>query len=248
MIRNSYTKGRTLYHQLKFYWSVNWFATLYFNFKKFPFETAKKIPVFFYGKVKFTSITGKIQIDAPLRKGMIGFGQPYELNTLHKGTAEVNITGTLVFKGHVQFGKDCFVIVRKDAYCELGHLSSLGSGGKLICAEKIVLGDYARLGSECQVIDTNFHQMFDTKTGEVYKMTSPIQIGSYNFVSNRVTFMKGAKTPDYCTIASNSVCSKDYTSLGQNTLIGGVPSKLIRENISRDWEAEKELLNKWVII
>ncbi|OMQ08828.1 transferase [[Flexibacter] sp. ATCC 35103] len=243
-----YNKLRLVYHRFKFYYSVNWTKTLYFNFKKFPFDVAKKLPVYFYGKVKFTSIAGKIEINAPIRKGMIGFGQAYEMNTIHKGTAEINITGTLVFKGSVQFGKDYFVIVKTNGYCEFGHMSSLASNGKLICTDKIILGDYARLGSECQLIDTNFHQMIDTQTGEVYKMSSPIQIGNYNFISNRVSIMKGTVTPNFCTIASNSVCTKDYSSFGENVLIGGIPVKLIKNNISRDWQGEKENLNRWLIV
>ncbi|WP_229655051.1 transferase [Flavobacterium sp. LC2016-23] len=227
---------------------MNWTKTLYFNFKKFPFAIAKKLPVFFYGKVKFTSITGEIEIKAPINKGMIGFGQSYEMNTIHRGTAEINISGKLIFKGRIQLGKDYFIFIKKGAYCELGHMSSLGSNGKLICTEKIILGDYARLGSECQVIDTNFHQMIDTKTGTIYKMSLPIQIGNYNFVSNRVSIMKGTRTPDYCTIASNSLCNKNYSSFGENILIGGVPVKLIKENISRDWEGEKENLEKWLSV
>lgn len=243
-----YNKLRLVYKRFKFYYSVNWTKTLYFNFKKFPFAIAKKLPVFFYGKVKFTSITGEIEIKAPIYKGMIGFGQSYEMNTIHRGTAEINITGKLIFKGRIQLGKDYFIFIKKGAYCELGNMSSLGSNGKLICTEKIILGDYARLGSECQVIDTNFHQMIDTEIGTIYKMSLPIQIGNYNFVSNRVSIMKGTRTPDYCTIASNSLCNKNYSSFGENILIGGVPVKLIKENISRDWKGEKENLEKWLSV
>lgn len=243
-----YSKLRLIYHRFKFYYSVNWTKTLYFNFKKFPFAIAKKLPVFFYGKVKFTAITGKIKIDAPIRRGMIGFGQPYEMNTIHKGIAEVNIAGTLIFKGHVQFGKDYFVYIMTNAYCEFGHMSSLASSGKLICTDQIILGNYARFGSECQLIDTNFHQMIDTKSGEIYEITSPIQIGNYNFISNRVSIMKGTKTPDYCTVASNSLCTKNYNSWGNNILIGGIPAKLIRNNISRDWQGECKELDAYLTI
>lgn len=248
MIKSVYRKCRSFYHKLKFYFTVNWTKTLYFNFKKFPFQTAKKLPVFFYGKVKFSSITGTIAIEAPIRKGMIGFGQPYEMNTVHRGTAEINIKGTLIFKGHVQLGKDYFVFIKNNAYCELGHMSSLGSNGKLICTEKITLGNYARLGSECQLIDTNFHDMIDTKSRNLLKLTSPIQIGNYNFISNRVSIMKGTKTPDYCTIGSNSLCNKDYSYLGENILIAGIPVKLLKNDISRNWEGENESLNVFLTI
>lgn len=248
MIQNGYRKCRSFYHKFRFYCKVNWTKTLYFNFKKFPFETAKKLPVFFYGRVKFTSIKGEIHIDGNIKKGMIGFGQPYELNSVHKGIAEIFILGKLTFKGKFQFGKDCFVFVGENAVCKLGNMASMTSGGKIICTEKIVLGDYARFGSEAQIIDTNFHDLIDTQTKEKLQKSAPIFIGNYNFVSNRVSIMKGTQTPNFCTIASNSLCTKDYKNLGENILIGGIPAKLIRNNISRDWKGEKEQLDDFLSV
>ncbi|WP_228520659.1 acyltransferase [Flavobacterium sp. JLP] len=248
MIQNSYRKCRSFYHKLKFYYSVNWTKTLYFNFKKFPFQIAKKLPVFFYGRVKFTSVAGEIKIDGNIKKGMIGFGQPYELNKAQKGISEIFILGKLTFKGKFQFGKDCFVFVGENANCELGNMASMASSGKIICTEKIVLGDYARFGSEAQIIDTNFHDLIDTETGEKLEKSAPILIGNYNFASNRVSVLKGTQTSDFCTIASNSLCTKNYTSLGKNILIGGIPAKLIRSNISRDWQGEKQQLDDFLTI
>ncbi|WP_264551759.1 acyltransferase [Flavobacterium sp. N2038] len=248
MIRSSYRKCRTFYHKLKFYNSVNWTKTLYFNFKKLPFETAKKLPVFFYNKVKFTSIQGEIKVEGKITRGMIGFGQPYEINTRHKGIAEINIMGKMVFKGHAQFGKDYFVFIGENGYCEFGNMSSMGSNAKLICIEKVVLGNYVRLGAETQIIDTNFHDMIDTNTGEKQKKTGPVFIGNFNYSGSRISIMKNTVTPDYCTIATNCFCNKDYTSWGNNILIGGIPAQLIRKNISRDWEGEKEALDAYLAI
>ncbi|MFH6963069.1 acyltransferase [Flavobacterium plurextorum] len=248
MIRSSYRKCHSFYQKIKFFSKVNWIKTLYFNFKKFPFKTAKKLPVFFYGPVKLTSIKGEIQLDGKIQKGMIGFGQPYELNSVHKGVAEIAVYGTLLFKGKFQFGKDYFLFVGENGICELGNMASMASSSKLICTEKVVLGDYARFGSESQIIDTNFHDLIDTETGEKFRKSAPIRIGNYNFMSNRVSILKGTQTPDFCTVASNSLCTKEYTALGENILIGGVPAKLIRKNISRDWQGEKEQLDDFLTI
>lgn len=248
VLKHNYRNAQSSYKKLKVYYSVNWTKTLYFNFKKFPLSIAKQLPVFFYGNVKLTSIAGKIQIIGNIKKGMIGFGQPYEMNTLHKGIAEINILGNLVFKGNVQFGKDYFIYVGENGYCEFGHMASLASNAKLICMERIVLGNYARFGSESQIMDTNFHQMMDTQTGEKFKISAPVLIGNYNYASSRVTVLQNAKTPDFCTIASNSLCNTDYTSFGSNILIGGIPAKLIRTNISRDWEGEKTALDDYLIV
>ncbi len=248
MIQNSYKKCSSFYHNLRFYYTVNWTKTLYFNFKKFPFQTAKKLPIFFYGKVKFKCISGSVEIEGAIKRGMIGFGQAYEMTTVHKGIAEIVLAGKLVFKGTCQFGKDYFVFIGENAICELGNMAGIASEGKLICTERVVLGEYARFGSQAQIMDTNFHDMIDTKTGQKLQKSAPIFIGNYNFGSNRVSIMKGTQTPNFCTIASNSLCTKDYKNLGEHILIGGIPAKLIRENISRDWDGEREDMDKWLTI
>ena len=157
IIKNQYDKLRLFFYKIRFYYSVNWTKTLYFNFKKFPFATAKKLPVFFYGKVKLTLITGEIEIAAPIQRGMIGFGQDYEMNTVASGIAEINITGKLVFKGQVPFGKDYFIYVGKDGYCELGHMASLGSNSKLTCIEKVVLGTFCLSRLPNLILDKQDH-------------------------------------------------------------------------------------------
>lgn len=49
--------------------------TLYFNFKMFPFHVALRLPALLYGKIHFYSLDGKIQIDCPLRYGLIQIGK-----------------------------------------------------------------------------------------------------------------------------------------------------------------------------
>lgn len=237
---------RNLYQKMQFYYSINWTKTLYFNFKKFPFSVAAKLPVYFYGNVKLKNISGKIVINAPLKSGMIGFGQAYEIITRSKRAAEFSLEGELIFNGHVQFGKDYLIHVAPKATLEMGNMSSLGHSGKIICYEKITLGDFARIGYESQLADTTVHQMIDTITGEKYPLTAPIKLGNYNYISNRVTILSNTVTPDFCTIASNSLCTKDYASLGQNILIGGIPAQLLKSNISRDWDGERSQLEKWL--
>ncbi|MEH6538129.1 MAG: transferase [Psychroserpens sp.] len=233
---------RTVLNKIKFALSINWYKTLRFNFKMLPFEQAKILPFYFYGKVKFSSLNGTVKIDAPLKRAMIGFGQKFEQMSKAKGIAEIILNGTLVFKGHAHFGKDVFLSVQKDAYCEFGFMGCLGSDVKLLCTNRIVIGNWAGIGYESQLIDTNSHPMINSKTREAYPISGPIELGNYNAVSNRVSIMANTKTPDNCVIASNSLCNKDYTDLGSEILLGGVPAKLIKRDYVRDWESEKEKL------
>lgn len=232
----------------KFFWSVNWIKTYYFNYKKFPYSIAKKLPVFFYGKVKFSSIKGEFIIDAPIKRAMIGFGQTFEFPTTSKGTSEVLLDGKMVFKGNVQIGKDVSLLISKGAYFEMGHFSCLGSSVLVVCKNKIVLGKYVRVGFQVQFIDTTIHQLIDLNTKKNLPLNAPIYLSDYNWIGNRTTIMKNTKTPVNCIVASNSLINKDYTQFGENILIGGMPAKLIRENIVRDWEGEHENLEKSLIV
>ena len=194
-LREFYRKQKYRYRILR---KVNWSKTLYFNFKKFPFSIASKLPVFIYGKMKLTNISGEIILPQKVKTAMIGFGQQFEKMTTSYGIAELNIGGTLAFKGYAHVGKDCFIYVGEGGYCEMGNMTALGSGVKIICAQKIILGDWNRIGYESQIIDTNSHFMINTKTGQQYPKIESISMGNYNSVSNRVSIMPGTKTPDYC--------------------------------------------------
>lgn len=240
-IQNKYNGAK---RRFDFYYSVNWIKTIYFNFKMFPIETAQKLPVFFYGKIKFSNLSGKIIIGGPIKRAMIGFGQKFEFPSTSKGVAELSLKGTLCFKSNAHIGLDCAIAIAKNAYCEFGFMGCLGSNVTLICTEKIIIGEWCGIGYNSQIIDTNSHPMKNTETGEVYPISSSIQLGNHNAFSNSVSIMPGTKTPDNCVIASHSLCNKDYTKLGENILIGGIPAKLIKNNFARDWESEKEMLLK----
>ena len=248
MIGSLRKKYRNFRSKQKLFWSVNWVKTYYFNYKMFPRSIAKKLPVFFYGKVKFSDLSGEIIINAPIKTAMIGFGQSFEFPTTYRGIAELSLKGKLVFSGNAQIGKDCVLYIGEEGYCEFGYMAALGSSIKFICQKKIVLGDWTGIGYESQIIDTNSHPMINTVTKEQYPVNAEIVLGSYNAISNRVSIMPHTKTPNYCVIASNSLCNKDYSPLGNNILIGGIPAKLIKNNFARDWESEKESLKKNKII
>lgn len=243
-----YRKYKKIISKLKFYYSINWAKTLLFNFSMLPYSTAKKIPILFYGNVKFIGLKGKVIIESPIKFGMVGFGQKYEMFSVSKRNAQLTLNGTFIIKGNVQFGIDFFVYISKGATLEMGHLSSLGGSGKIICTNFIRFDNFARVGFESQIIDSNFHLMKDLTTGNVFPMSNPIHLGKYNYVGNRVTIMQGTQTPDYCTIASFSLCNKDYAKLGNNILIGGIPAKLIRSQIARCWSDEIETLEKTLIV
>lgn len=229
---------RKLRNYCRDFWAINWFKTCYFNFKKLPFKEAKKLPFYFYGPVRFTNISGAIAIDAPLQKGMVRIGYNYEKDTVRRNALELNVSGSLIFKGRAQIGKDNFIYIGKEGTCILGDMVGIASRSHLVVENEVTLGDWTRVSAECQIYDTDFHRMIDTETKEGHPLVGTVTIGRNNFIGYRCSIKKGTVTPKFCTIAPMSLTNKNYSEHGENILLGGVPAKFLKEKISRDWENE----------
>lgn len=222
---------------------IKWIKTLYFNFKMFKFQTAVKLPVLFYGKVRFDSLRGKIIINAPIIRGMVKFGYNIEIIRKATGISELKIDGTFIINGKFCTGVDYALIIQRGGILEIGENSHLGSKIKIIVTKKVTLGKYFRLSFESQIFDSTFHYMLDTEANEVKRFDGEILINDYCWVGNRTSILKNTITPKYTTIASNSILNKDYTrEVPEKSLIGGMPAILIKKNISRIYDADKEAM------
>jgi len=223
--------------------AVNWPKTLYFNFRMFAFKTAVKLPVFFYGRIRFNALNGQVLIKAPITRGMVRFGFNYELIRAAMGTSEMKIDGILIINGAFSTGIDYAVIIEKEGVLEIGASSYLGSRTKIIVTKRVSLGRYFRLSYESQILDSNFHYMLDVETNEIPRLDDEVIINDYCWIGNRTTILKSTKTPSYLTVASNSLLNKDYTRfIKEKSLIGGIPAKLIRTNVTRVYDPNKEMM------
>src|SRR5690606_16147100 len=178
----------------------------------------------------------------------VGFGQSYEIFKRKNSCGEAIINGLVEINGKVQFGLDTKLYVKKDAVLKLGHINSFASRTELICFKSISIGNWVQFGNECLITDTNFHELKDLVTNTKLPMNKEIIIGSYNFIGARSTIKGNAVTPNNCLVGTNSLLNKDYCSLGENIILGGIPAKFIKENIVRDWESEKKSLENYLTI
>jgi acetyltransferase-like isoleucine patch superfamily enzyme len=59
-------------------------------------------------------------------------------------------------------------------------------------------------------------------------MTQPIIIGNHVWVGMNATILKGVTIGDGAIIAAGSIVTKDVKA---NTLVGGVPARILKENV-----------------
>lgn len=220
---------------------TNIIKTIYLNFKMLPFQQAVKLPIFIYGKIRFRSLKGKILIHSDIHPGMIKIGKRdyYVETTVPKSIWTIN--GTINFSGPINFLQGSYVLVSDNAILNFGTKQTVcGSNVKIICFEQITIGNKCGITWDCQIIDTSFHYTEDLSNGEIKPLTKPISLGNNVWIGNRTTISKGVILPDFTIVASNSLVNKDFSSIGENCLIAGLPAKLKLQNIRRVYNIKKQ--------
>lgn len=224
--------------------SHNLWAIIFFNFKFLPFRQAVKLPFDFYHNIRFENLRGRVILKSDkIYRGMIKFGgRGSEMFSGQKTI--IDLKGEIIFQGPSEIGYGSLLRVEKNGLLIFGNHVRLGALTKVFCENEIVFEDEIDFSWECQIFDTNFHEIEDIETKTNIPITSPIHIGSYNWFGNRCTIMKGTVTRDWQIIASNSLCNKDYTSLQEFSVLGGIPAKQIGENKKRIFENLLSTLNE----
>ncbi len=225
----------------------NWFAILYFNFKMLPFKQAIKLPFDFYHKVRFQDLSGRIILNCDsIKRGSYHWGLiQHEIFPALESI--ISIKGTLIINGSsIAFGGGTMLEINENSVLELNDDLLIAPRTKIILQESVLIGKHVRVGWESQILDSNFHFMRNLLTGEIKKRTSPIKIGNYCWIGNRVTIGKGTVLPDHCIVASNSICNKAFSNINSKSItIAGLPAKQISENWERIFESiEPDIVNE----
>jgi len=118
-------------------------------------------------------------------------------------------------------------------YINKNSLLKLGSGYvnnslNLSCFEKIEIGENVAISENVCIRDSDNHKILSKKG---YLSTKPVIIGNHVWIGMNVTILKGVTIGDGAVIAAGSIVNKDIPG---KSLAGGVPAKVIRENI--EWE------------
>lgn len=227
---------------IKEFFRCNIIKTLKFNFKMFPFRQAVKLPVFFYGKVDLRSLKGDVIINHTLSTGMIKIGILSKYVDTQVPNSRWTVNGTIIFNGPIEMARGSYVLVAKGAVLTIGSKNSFyGSNLKLMCFNRITIGDCVRLSWDTQIYDTSFHYLeLLNKNNEVRPLQSEIFIGDRVWIGNRSTISKGSYIPDDTIVASNSLVNKNFKSIEPYSLLAGAPASLKGTGFKRIWDAKRQ--------
>ncbi|MCW4000033.1 MAG: acyltransferase [Candidatus Bathyarchaeota archaeon] len=132
----------------------------------------------------------------------------------------------IIFHGNINIGRGVIIEAQRNATIEFGKNVCINSNATIIASQSIKIGDSTGIGWNSEIIDTDYHGMLNT-IGDV-KVAGPIEIGSHVFIARHVYIMKGIKIGDGSIIGAGAIVTHDVPP---NCLAGGIPAKIIKENI-----------------
>lgn len=224
-LRRAYSKlvVRTLW--------VHWFNpfyTLYFNLVFFPLRQALRQPVFVYGWPKLFGQFGTMECRGACRPGMVRLNVTIPGGPQYAaGNTQLNIYGKVIFRGACEIGSANKINVGEGGVLDMGNDTKITTFCNITAYSEIRVGAQSWIVHRCQVFDTNFHFVADFCRSIVPKQARPITIGDYCWICNSSTITGGAVIPDKTIVASNSLVGKDMSAIPPESIIGGVPAKLI---------------------
>ncbi|MGS2727235.1 acyltransferase [Psychroserpens sp. BH13MA-6] len=166
----------------------------------------------------------------------------YSNNSRTNGSYKAIQPVVLRGKGSIQFGQDVQIGVinaphfhSSYAYIEARHEHSeilIGNHVSFnnmlsITAEKsIQIKDHVLIGYNCQIIDSNFHDLHPDNRQQTDPNPEVVIIENNVFIGNNVTILKGVVIGENSVVASGAMVTKSFPA---NVIIGGNPAVILKK-------------------
>lgn len=150
--------------------------------------------------------------------------------------AQINGKGKVVFHRNVRIGVDpspyfysgyAYIDSRKEeSTITFGENIWINNNFVAIAeGEGIEIGENTLIGANCQIMDSDFHDLNPNKRMDSKAQTAKVTIGKNVFLGSNIVILKGVQIGDNTVIANGSVVTK---SIPANVIAAGVPAKVIR--------------------
>lgn len=186
-------------------------------------HTGSRMPVRVFKGAKIRQAkTAKIEVF----DGALNVGKSWGNDSDQKTCLSMSENATLELHGIFSVMSGGYISLRRGATLSLGS-GYINNGCVIICEEKIEIGNDVAIAGDVEIRDTDEH----TILSDTYRKTAPVKIGNHVWIGGRAMILKGVTIGDGAIIAAGAVVTHDVPA---NTLVGGVPAKIIREKI--EWK------------
>ncbi len=210
--------------------TMSLFKTFYFNFRYFGLKGLFVLPVLIGKKCELRKLGGKIIMKdfstAAVQIAMNDMGNFPKSNTV----ASFQNSGTIIFEGRNHLGVG--TRISNGGELIIGDAVTISADCSLICAKMIKIGKKCNISWGTQILDTDFHKIYDSNTKELLNPDKPVIIGEHCWISRGSLILKGVCLANDIIVAANSVITKSQEQ--SNTVIAMGGGKILKENV--EWE------------
>lgn len=166
-------------------------------------------------KRSFNTVGSNLLMDSPFEinsPGNISIGNNFHSCRNIKLSAITNYENEL-FKPKLSIGNNVFI----NAYCHIACAEAINIGNNVLIASKVYIADHAHGKSDMESL----------KRAPINRrlITKPISIGDNVWIGEGASILMGVIIGDNCIIGANALVNKSFPP---NSVIGGVPAKLIK--------------------
>ena len=119
---------------------------------------------------------------------------------------------------------------------EIGRNTFIGSSHLAVTENGSILkiGDDCMLSSNINIRTGDSHSIIDFETNQRINYARSIFINNHCWIGEGVKILKGVNLEENCVVSTGAIVTKSFTA---NCLIGGIPAKILKENIT--WVKER---------
>ena len=217
-----------------------WIYSIPINYKIFPREVAKKLPLRVNYNVRCIGLRkGCIEIHSDsVYKGMIQIGLPQEVSS-HDDKSPSCLyfeteNGRMIFNGRADFYESIAIRIYEDGILEIGDGFMSNTNASINVSKGVTIGKNAQWGWNVEIIDTDGHDILDSDMKKC-NPDNKIVIGDDVWLGAKSSLLKGAVIPNNSVVGYGSIISKQFDE--PNVIIVGSPGKIVKHNIS--WSRDK---------
>ncbi len=93
----------------------------------------------------------------------------------------------------------------------------------------VTIGENCLIADDVTVLATDFHKIYSKDNLELLNINRPVVIGNNCWIGRHSRILKGAYIPNNSVVGIASIVNKQFEK--ENSIIAGIPAKVVRENV-----------------